>query len=161
MSLNEIGLQLADLLSSPQFHQAVVRIAVHSTKTIHGLIPLELNKDVVNTWIENIQNIQVIQVKSCKLNLVFKDKVVGNKELSCHYQKKKDNDDRNILYCAFKETDIKEWLQESSRVIEYAISHCTGRKFVDSGALLLKILLKIYNFSGNNLTLPRSLLLYL
>jgi hypothetical protein len=64
LSLDENGLQLADLLSSPQFHQAVVRIAVHSRKTIHGLIPLELNKDVVNTWIENIQNIQVIQVKS-------------------------------------------------------------------------------------------------
>jgi sacsin len=145
MSLDENGLQLADLLSSPQFHQAVVRIAVHSQKNIHGFSALGLNEDVVNTWIENIQNIQVIQVKSCKLNLVFKDTVVGNKEQSCYYQKKKDNDDQNILYCAFKETDIKEWLPKSSRVIEYAISHCTGKKLFDSGGLLLKILLNIDN----------------
>jgi hypothetical protein len=40
MSLDENGLQLADLLSSPQFHQAVVRIAVHSQKKFHGLIAL-------------------------------------------------------------------------------------------------------------------------
>ena len=145
MSLDENGLQLADLLSSPQFHQAVVRIAVHSQKNIHGLIALGLNEDVVNTWIENIQNIQVIQVKSCKLNLVFKDTVVGNNEVSCYYQKKKDNNYRNILYCAFKETDIKDWLPKSSRVIEYAISHCTGKKLFDSGGLLLKILLNIDN----------------
>ena len=104
-----------------------------------------MNEDVVNTWIENIQNIQVIQVKSCKLNIVFKGKVVGNKELSCYYQKKKDNDDQDILYCAFKETDIKDWLPKSSRVIEYAISHCTGKKLFDSGGLLLKILLNIDN----------------
>jgi sacsin len=76
---------------------------------------------------------------------VFKDKVVGNKEQSCYYQKKKDNDDQNILYCAFKETEIKDWLPKSSRVIEYAISHCTGKKLFDSGALLLKILLNIDN----------------
>ena len=156
LSLDENGLQLVALLSSPQFHQAVVRIAVHSRKTIQGLSPLELNEGVVNTWIENIQNIQVIQVKSCKLNLVFKDTVVGNEEVSCYYQKKKDNDDQNILYCAFKETDIKDWLQESSRVIEYAISHCTERKFVDSGALLLKILLKIYNIDEMSVLLDRE-----
>jgi sacsin len=156
LSLDENGLQLVALLSSPQFHQAVVRIAVHSRKTIQGLSPLELNEGVVNTWIENIQNIQVIQVKSCKLNLVFKDTAVGNEEVSCYYQKKKDNDDQNILYCAFKETDIKDWLQESSRVIEYAISHCTGRKFVDSGALLLKILLKIYNIDEMSVLLDRE-----
>jgi hypothetical protein len=38
MSLDENGQQLADLLSSPQFHQAVVRIAVHSQKIIYGSI---------------------------------------------------------------------------------------------------------------------------
>lgn len=156
ISLDENGLQLAALFSSPQFHQAVVRITVHSRKRIQSLSPVEFNKDVVNTWIENIQNIQVIQVKSCKLNFVFKDKVVGNKELSCYYQKKKDNDDRNILYCAFKETDIKNWLLESSRAIGYAICHCTGKTFFDSEGLLLKVLLKIDNIDEISVILDRE-----
>jgi sacsin len=129
---------------------------VHFQTQLHGLSALGLNEDVVNTWIGNIQNIQVIQVKSCKLNLVFKDTVVGKEELSSYYQKKKDNDDQNILYCAFKETDIKDWLLESSRTIEYAISHCTGNKFFDSGGLLLRILLKIDNIDEMSVLLDRE-----
>jgi hypothetical protein len=54
------------------------------------------------------------------------------------------------------ETDIKDWLPKSSRVIEYAISHCTGKKLFDSGGLLLKILLKIDNIDEMSVLLDRE-----
>jgi hypothetical protein len=45
---------------------------------------------------------------------------------------------------------------ESSRVIEYAISHCTGKNFLDSGGLLLKVLLKIYDIDEMSFFLDRE-----
>ncbi|XP_052100068.1 sacsin-like isoform X2 [Mytilus californianus] len=139
--IDEKGQLIATLLSSSQFHKAVFRIAMHARKRIEWLTALDLNENIVNKWIENLEKIQVLQVRTIEFDLKFRDQKVGSKEVTCYYQKK--DDSPSILYCALKATELKEWVVENSGVFDYAISHCCDRKFFDVGGLLVKTLLKI------------------
>ncbi|VDI12593.1 sacsin [Mytilus galloprovincialis] len=152
--IDEKGHLIETLLNASQFHKAVFRIAMYARKRIEGLSALDLNENIVNQWIRNMKKIQVLQVKTIEFDLMFEDKKVGSKEVTCYYLKK--DNDSNILYCALQNTVLKEWLVENSGVIDYAISHCSDRKFVDVGGLLVKTLLKIDKLEDMSILLDKE-----
>ncbi|VDI11130.1 sacsin [Mytilus galloprovincialis] len=138
------GNGLKDFFTSHQFTEGVVRIYVHCCKQHPRANQININQDQVEQLVKGIRCLRIVQVESILLRLVFNGKTVGHSEKSCFFKMKSDEtNNEHVLYCAFKEKSLQQWLVDNYDSVGLALKKCTDDRFEDTGGLLMKILTRI------------------
>ncbi|CAG2253118.1 SACS [Mytilus edulis] len=138
------GNGLKDFFTSHPFTEGVVRIYVHYCKQHPRASQININPDQAEQLVKGIRCLRIVQVESILLRLVFKGKTVGHSERSCFFQMKSDEtNNEHVLYCAFKEKSLQQWLVDNYDSVGLALKKCTDDRFEDTNGLLMKILTRI------------------
>jgi hypothetical protein len=145
ITYDEKGKQLCDFMTSPQFLEAVVRIAVHSRRKNPYKSGIK-NPDV-GKIISSLEQLKITQVDSIQLKLVFNGKPVGFSERNSYfYTKEIENSGKDhVLLCAFKNKPLEKWLVYNCTTIGMSLRVCTDNEFDDFHGLLFKVLHYIKN----------------
>ncbi|CAC5371407.1 unnamed protein product [Mytilus coruscus] len=154
------GNGLKDFFTSHQFTEGVVRIYVHYCKQHPRANQINITQDNVEQLVKGIRHLKIVQVESIILKLVFNGKTVGHSEKSCFFQRKNnETDNEHVLYCAFKEKSLQQWLVDNYDSVGLALKKCTDNCFEDTSGLLMKILTQIEKRSSISKVLDEACVL--
>ncbi|CAG2253105.1 unnamed protein product [Mytilus edulis] len=118
------GNGLKDFFTSHQFTEGVVRIYVQYCKQHLRANQININQDQVEQLVNGIRCLRIVQVESILLRLVFKGKTVGHSEKSCFFKMKcNETNNEHVLYCAFKEKSLQQWLVDNYDSVGQALKN--------------------------------------